>query len=51
MAGAFHGVGESEAAINVGVSGPGVVQNAIKKIGPDADFGHVSEAIKKAALK
>ena len=51
MAGAFHGVGESEAAINVGVSGPGVVQYAIKKIGPDADFGYVSEAIKKAAFK
>lgn len=51
MAGAFHGVGESEAAINVGVSGPGVIQNAIKQIGSDADFGQVSEAIKKAAFK
>ncbi len=51
MAGAFHGVGESEAAINVGVSGPGVVQNAIRNAGVDADFGVISESIKKAAFK
>jgi uncharacterized protein (UPF0210 family) len=50
MAGAFHGVGEPEAVINVGVSGPGVVLNAIKKY-PDADLGTVAEIIKKTAFK
>ena len=51
MAGAFLGAGEPECAINVGVSGPGVVHNALKKIGKDASFGEVSEAIKKTAFK
>ena len=51
MAGAFVGAGEPECAINVGVSGPGVVHYALKKIGKDADFGAVSEAIKKTAFK
>ena len=32
MAGAFHGVGEADKVINVGVSGPGVVQRAIEKV-------------------
>lgn len=50
MAGAFHGVGEAETVINVGISGPGVVQQAIKGI-PEADFGVLSETIKKAAFK
>jgi hypothetical protein len=50
MAGAFHGVGEPECAINVGVSGPGVVGNALKRIGGE-DFEAVSEAIKKTAFK
>lgn len=50
MAGAFHGVGEPECVINVGVSGPGVVANAVKKT-KGADFGTVSEAIKKMAFK
>ena len=50
MAGAFHGIGEPEAVINVGISGPGVVQSAIKKI-PGADFGIVAETIKKSAFK
>ena len=51
MAGAFMGSGEPECVINVGVSGPGVVQAAIKKAGPDASFGEVAEMIKKKAFK
>lgn len=50
MAGAFHGVGEPECAINVGVSGPGVVASAVKQT-KGGDFGAVSEAIKKTAFK
>jgi hypothetical protein len=51
MAGAFHGIGEPESVINVGVSGPGVVYSALKKLGPDADFSEVAELIKKTAFK
>ena len=51
MAGAFHGAGEGECVINVGVSGPGVVQNAIKKLGKDAPLDEVAEVIKKTAFK
>ncbi len=50
MAGAFHGVGEPECVINVGVSGPGVVAAALKKV-KGADFGTVAETIKKTAFK
>ena len=50
MAGAFHGVGEPECVINVGVSGPGVVHSALKKV-KDADFETISEVIKKTAFK
>ncbi|MDS1029782.1 PFL family protein [Bacillota bacterium LX-D] len=50
MAGAFHGVGEPDAVINVGVSGPGVVLNAVRKY-PDADLGTISDVIKKTAFK
>ena len=50
MAGAFHGVGEPECAINVGVSGPGVVYNALKGV-KGAPFDVVAETIKKTALK
>lgn len=50
MAGAFHGVGEPECVINVGVSGPGVVLNAIKKH-PNVDLGELSNVIKKTAFK
>ncbi|MDR1801628.1 MAG: PFL family protein [Lachnospiraceae bacterium] len=50
MAGAFHGPGEAECVINVGVSGPGVVRRALEKR-PNADLGHVAETIKKAAFK
>ena len=50
MAGAFHGVGESDTVINVGVSGPGVVEHALKAI-PDADLTEVAETIKRTAFK
>ena len=50
MAGAFHGVGEPDSVIHVGVSGPGVVHSALKKC-PDGDLGEVAETIKKTAFK
>jgi len=50
MAGAFHGVGEPDCVINVGVSGPGVVKHALEKV-KGCDFGVVSETIKKTAFK
>ncbi|MCX7746642.1 MAG: PFL family protein [Clostridia bacterium] len=50
MAGAFHGIGEPECVINVGVSGPGAVKSALEKV-KGADFGTVSETIKKTAFK
>ena len=50
MAGAFHGVGESGTVINVGVSGPGVVQHAIESI-PQADLSNLAEMIKRTAFK
>ena len=50
MAGAFHGAGEGEVVLNVGVSGPGVVLNALKRY-PDADLGQVADVIKKTAFK
>lgn len=50
MAGAFHGIGEPECVINVGVSGPGTVKSALEKV-KGADFGTVSETIKKTAFK
>lgn len=50
MAGAFHGVGEADKIINVGVSGPGVVQRAIEKVKGES-FDIVSETIKKTAFK
>ena len=50
MAGAFHGVGEGECVINVGVSGPGVVSSALKKL-PDADITEIADTVKKTAFK
>ncbi len=50
MAGAFHGVGEPECAVNVGVSGPGVVYNALKSVKGEP-FDVVAETIKKTAFK
>lgn len=53
MAGAFHGVSESDAIINVGVSGPGVVKYALEQMDKEglADFETLSETIKKTAFK
>ena len=50
MAGAFHGVSEADAVINVGVSGPGVVKHVLEQI-PDANFELLCETIKKTAFK
>ncbi len=50
MAGAFHGVGEPERVINVGVSGPGVVRSAIRRAG-DCNITEIAEIIKKTAFK
>ena len=50
MAGAFHGVGEGDCVINVGVSGPGVVKSALEQV-KGADFGVVANTIKKTAFK
>ena len=50
MAGAFHGVGEPETVINVGVSGPGVVSSAIARAG-DCDLTAIAELIKLTAFK
>lgn len=50
MAGAFHGVTEGDAIINVGVSGPGVVKTALDKV-KGKDFSTVCETIKKTAFK
>ncbi len=50
MAGAFHGVGEPDCVIHVGVSGPGVVQTAVKKC-PNGDIGEIAEIIKRTAFK
>jgi uncharacterized protein (UPF0210 family) len=46
MAGAFHGVGEPECVVNVGVSGPGVVLTAVRRE-TNADFGQLADAIKR----
>ncbi len=50
MAGAFHGVGEADTVVNVGVSGPGVVKHALEQI-PNADLTDVAEQIKRTAFK
>jgi uncharacterized protein (UPF0210 family) len=50
MAGAFHGIGEPETAINVGVSGPGVVKSALEQV-KGAPFDVVAETIKRTAFK
>ena len=51
IAGAFHGTSGPEVAVNVGVSGPGVVLRAVRELGPDAGFGEVCEAVKRTAFK
>lgn len=50
MAGAFHGVSEPEAVINVGVSGPGAVASAIARAG-DCDLSTLAETVKRTAFK
>jgi Uncharacterized conserved protein len=50
MAGAFHGVGEPESVLNIGISGPGVVLSAVRKH-PDADLGELANIIKNTAFK
>ncbi len=51
MAGAFHGVGEADTVINVGVSGPGVVRAALAKLPKDAPIDKVADLVKKTAFK
>ena len=50
MAGAFHGVGEADAVVSVGVSGPGVVYHALQSV-KGRPFGEVAECIKKTAFR
>lgn len=50
VAGAFHGVGEADAAINIGVSGPGVVKHALEQC-PHADLTEVAEVIKRTTFR
>jgi uncharacterized protein len=50
MAGAFHGIGEAEAVINVGISGPGVIKGALEKI-KGSDLETVAETIKRTSFK
>jgi uncharacterized protein (UPF0210 family) len=50
MAGAFHGVGEGDAALNIGISGPGVVKSVVEK-NRDCDLTDLSEIIKRTVFK
>lgn len=50
MAGAFHGIGEAEYVINVGVSGPGVVKRVVEKM-PGADLEELANEVKKTSFK
>ena len=50
MAGAFHGIGEPEASINIGISGPGVVLHVVREH-PDADLGTLANLVKNTAFK
>ena len=51
MAGAFHGVGEADCVINVGVSGPGVVRAALEKAPKDLSMNEIADLIKRTAFK
>jgi uncharacterized protein (UPF0210 family) len=51
MAGAFHGIGEPEAVVNVGVSGPGVVNHAVQQASKDLPLHELAEIIKKLSFK
>lgn len=50
MAGAHHGIGESDFALNIGISGPGVVRDVVQK-NPDCDLTQLSEVIKRTVFK
>ncbi|GAV23751.1 PFL family protein [Carboxydothermus pertinax] len=50
MAGAFHGIGEAEYVVNVGVSGPGVVKRVVEKM-PQADLEELANEVKKTSFK
>jgi uncharacterized protein (UPF0210 family) len=51
MAGAFHGIGQGDCVINVGVSGPGVIRAALREAGPKRSITEIAEIIKKTAFK
>lgn len=51
MAGAYHGQGEADVVLHVGVSGPGVVRNAVRKLDKKAPMNEVAEVIKTTAFK
>lgn len=51
MAGAFHGVGEADCVLNIGVSGPGVVHSAIQRAGTECSMNEIADIIKKTAFK
>lgn len=51
MAGAFHGVGEADCVLNVGVSGPGVVRAALAKAPKDLPINEIADIVKKTAFK
>jgi hypothetical protein len=51
MAGAFHGFGEGDAAISVGISGPGVVANALKRLPHGAPMQELAEEVKRTVFK
>ena len=51
MAGAFHGVGEADCVLNVGVSGPGGVHSAIQRAGTECSMNEIADIIKKTAFK
>jgi uncharacterized protein (UPF0210 family) len=51
MAGAFHGTGEPDTVLHVGLSGPGAVRAALAALGPEADLERVSEEVKRIAFK
>src|SRR5438445_8579008 len=51
MAGAFHGIGEPEAVLNIGVSGPGVVNHAVQHADPELPLQDLAEVIKKLSFK
>lgn len=50
MAGAFHGIGEAESTINIGISGPGVILNVVRKH-PETSLGDLANIIKNTAFK